>query len=85
MTLTEKLHHANEEAVDQDLVQVPIYPENDVSDHYISALEDVYEMIDETINALSLLIFIAPEEDFDYLKSIALLLGRALNTLEVLK
>lgn len=85
MTLTEKLQHANEEAIDQDLVQGPIYPENDVSDHYINALEDVYEMIDETINALSLLIFIAPEEDFDYLKSIALLLGRALNTLEVLK
>ena len=85
MTLTEKLQHANEEAVDQDLAQVPIYPENDVSNHYINALEDVYEMIDETINALSLLIFIAPEEDFDYLKSIALLLGRALNTLEVLK
>ena len=55
------------------------------SDQYINALEDVYEMIDETINALSLLIFIAPEEDFDYLKSVALLLGRALNTLEVLK
>lgn len=85
MTLTEKLQHANEEAVDQDLVQVPIYPENDVSDQYINALEDVCEMVDSNINALSLLILLAPEEDFDYLKSVALLLGRALNTLEVLK
>lgn len=64
---------------------IPIYPMDNASDHYLAALDDVYEMVDETINAISLMMFMAPEDDFDYLKSVAMLLGRALNTLEVIK